>query len=287
MTWRFPDVAADAHLLWHVATWAYLLGLAGVPLLAASAPALLQRESLALLTIGVILGVPHGAFDHLVPGWLNGSGRSQGLRLVAPYVVAAVLAPLPTIGVLVAVSAYHFADGEAEATAQRAHRARDRVDSSIGWATSVAMLAVPALADPRLVELLARAVLGTSLPLPSGAMRTLLLVASILSIVAVAAVAARERRWFSALDLSHLGLVSLAVTPGVIFAVAFALGHALCHIVRLADLRRRADVRGGRRSAARGVKSRRDQVVGPLRRGQTVAMIASAPCSRPGLLRVC
>jgi len=290
---RSPNSVCSVGLLWRVATWVYLLGLTGLLVMATTEPVMLSRDSLTMLAIGVVLGVPHGAFDHLVPKWLDVSRQRQGLGLVLPYVLVAavavaaeVLAPLPTIGVLVLVSAYHFADGEAESSALRAHRTRDRLDSSIGWATSVAMLAVPALAHPRLVELLSRAVLHTSLPLPGGALRISLLVASVGFVLGVTVMAAREHRWLPALELTLLGLAGLLVAPGAVFAVAFALGHAFRHIVRLADLHGRADVHQGRCATSRRLGHWQGQIVAVMMSGAPLVVVLAAGALAVGVLRL-
>jgi Brp/Blh family beta-carotene 15,15'-monooxygenase len=232
------------NLLWRYTTLAYLFCLGGLILAGLLVHAALAGESLLLLSIGVVLGVPHGAFDHLVPGWLDGTRQIRGLRWVLGYTVAAgaavaaeALAPLAAVGALVVLSGYHFADSEAEAVALRDHRTRDRLDSRIGWATSVGMLAVPTLAQPRRVERLTQAVLHTQLPLPDGKTRVCLLVASVGFILWVSSASALKRRPLPAVELALLTLASLVVPPGALFAIVFAVGHSLRHGVRLADLR--------------------------------------------------
>jgi len=239
-----PPATPSVDPLWHYATLLYLFCLGGLFLAGILVHTALARESLLLLGIGVVLGVPHGAFDHLVPGWLDGTRRRQGLRFVLGYTIAAgvalaaeAVAPLATVGALVLLSGYHFADGEAEAIALRAHRTRDRLDSCTGWATSVGMLAVPALAQPRAVERLAEAVLHTRLPLPDGMIRAALLVGSVGFVLGVAVVSARSHRPLPAVELTLLTLASLVVPPGALFSVAFAVGHSLRQGVRLVNLR--------------------------------------------------
>lgn len=231
-------------LLWRSATAVYLSSVSGLVLAGALAPSALSREAGTLLAIGVLLGVPHGAFDHLVPGWLDGTGRVRGVRWALPYVIAVgsalaaeAVAPLPTVGVLVVLSAYHFADGEAGAVALRARRQRDRLDSCTGWATSTAMLAVPALAQREAVQRLARTVLQIGLPLPHGTARVVLLAAGVGWVVGVAVVCVLRRRRLPAIELVLLAVASVVASPGAVFAVAFVAGHSLRHGVRLAQLR--------------------------------------------------
>jgi hypothetical protein len=73
----------------------------------------------ALLVLAALLGLPHGAVDHLALGWSQGTSGPAPRALLVAYALGAVLvaavalaAPVPAVLVLLLLSAAHFAEGE-------------------------------------------------------------------------------------------------------------------------------------------------------------------------------
>ncbi|MEO7061004.1 MAG: Brp/Blh family beta-carotene 15,15'-dioxygenase [Lapillicoccus sp.] len=86
-------------------------------------PALLQRASVGLAVVGILVGVPHGAVDHMVPFWIRGTRptvRSMamvlGRYLSVAALAAAALVLLPNLAVtaFLIASALHFGLAENE-----------------------------------------------------------------------------------------------------------------------------------------------------------------------------
>ena len=86
-------------------------------------PDLLQRYTVGLAVVGILIGVPHGAVDHMVPFWTSGTRpgpRSMALVLgqylgVAVLAAAAlVLAPDLAVTAFLIASAVHFGLAENE-----------------------------------------------------------------------------------------------------------------------------------------------------------------------------
>jgi Brp/Blh family beta-carotene 15,15'-monooxygenase len=85
------------------------------------APDLLDEVAPVIALSGIVLGVPHGAVDHMLPFWTRGRRpRAVDLgRVFAGYVAVAalaaaalLLAPTATVGVFLLVSAVHFGRAE-------------------------------------------------------------------------------------------------------------------------------------------------------------------------------
>jgi beta-carotene 15,15'-dioxygenase len=95
------------------------------------APDLLDEVAPVIALSGIVLGVPHGAVDHMLPFWTRGRRpRAVDLgRVFAGYVAVAalaaaalLLAPTATVGVLLLVSAMHFGRAEVVVAAEDAGR---------------------------------------------------------------------------------------------------------------------------------------------------------------------
>jgi hypothetical protein len=95
------------------------------------APDLLDEVAPVIALSGIVLGVPHGAVDHMLPFWTRGRRpRAVDLgRVFAGYVAVAalaaaalLLAPTATVGVFLLVSAVHFGRAEVVVPAEDAGR---------------------------------------------------------------------------------------------------------------------------------------------------------------------
>ena len=233
-----------------VLTWLPVTALLGLLLLSVAAPADAERIALPTAVVGALLGLPHGAVDHLVPLWWGNAptlSRAHLLGFVGGYGAVALAAlglflllPTPMLLVFLVLSAAHFGRGEIVTSAERAGRPvpalSDEWPAAAALGTAVVGLllwAHPAATDPYLRPVspwLARHAVADR---PVG----LLVVAVVVLAGAVALVRARR-----VLELAELALlvVAFAVCPPLAaFGVYFGLWHALRHTGRLLDLARR------------------------------------------------
>ena len=202
------------------------------------APGPLAAAGPALLVVAGVLGLPHGAVDHLAWGWARGEVGAPRRRVVLLYalaaalaVAAALLAPVTALLVLLALSAAHFAEGEVGW-----HRLTGAPGCwPAGAAAGLAVVALPLVLRPEAVRPLL-ATLDPALPgllLRPEVRLPLLLVTGLL--VLAGAVAARR----SPARLAELALVVAVATvlpPLAAFAAWFAGWHAVRHTARLVAL---------------------------------------------------
>ncbi len=236
--------------------------LGAVLVLSVLAPGAVAAAALPLAVAGAVVGVPHGAVDHLVPWWWAG-GRHAPRRLlalvVAGYAAAAgaaaaalLLAPTPALAAALVLSAVHFGRGEVVAWAERAGRpvpgaATDRLPCAAHGLAVVGLLLWrdPATTDPW-VRSLSPGIADAAL-----ASRTAgLVVVAVVVAAAVAALLAR-RRVQDAAELVLVAAVFAVVPPLAAFGVYFGLWHAVRHTGRLLDLARAAGGGDGWGAAAR------------------------------------
>ena len=231
------------------------------------APDLLRSAGPGLLVAAGVLGLPHGAVDHLAWGWARGEvGRPRPV-VVAVYaaaaalaVGAALLAPVPALLLLLALSAAHFAEGEVGW-----HRLRGASGCwPAGAAVGLSVVALPLLLRPEQVRPLL-ATLDPALPgvLLRPEVRVPVLTLTVVLIVAGAVGARRNPARLS--ELALLVAVAAVLPPLAAFAAWFAGWHAVRHTARLVrlDPRSTADLAAGR-------------VAAPLRRFARSAAVPSA-----------
>lgn len=209
-------------------------------------PTPLDRVALPLAVVGILLGVPHGAVDHLVPFWSAGRRVDAaalarvlaGYLLVLALALAAVLLyPVAALGVFLLVSALHFGRGEVVVAAELDGRRPPELTHDV----------LPALAHGAVtVGLPLAAWTSVSLPLldrvapgfastPPGALRALLVGCLVLVVLAVVVLLHAGRRREVA-ELLLLTVTFLVVPPYAAFGVYFGLWHAARHTVRLVAL---------------------------------------------------
>jgi Brp/Blh family beta-carotene 15,15'-monooxygenase len=204
---------------------------------------------------GVVLGVPHGAVDHLVPWWW--SQRTAPVRALAAFtlgyaaVAAAALAafllvPTPTVALFLVLSAVHFGRGEVAAWAERAGRPVPRPGAELlpaaatgGTVVGALLWADPATTDPLLravAPALADGVLAVRGPGLAGV--------AVLVVLAAGWLLAAGRRGDAA-EVLLVAAVFAVAPPLAAFGVWFGAWHALRHTGRLLDLAREAGERTG------------------------------------------
>lgn len=189
----------------------------------------------ALLVVAGVLGLPHGAVDHLVLRVGQGPQARRSLAVYALTAVAAttvaVLAPVPSVLALLVLSVAHFAEGE-----QGFARLRGGpLPAVTAWALASVVVTVPLVLHPAQARPLLTA-LDRSLPGVLADVRTLLLVATGVAVLLGVCAALRAGQLLGAAELV---VVAAAVTIGpaiVVFAVWFACWHSCRHLVRVAAL---------------------------------------------------
>ncbi len=225
-------------------------------------PDLLQRYTVGLAVVGILIGVPHGAVDHMVPFWTSGTRpgpRSMALVLgqylgVAALAAAAlVLAPDLAVTAFLIASAVHFglAENEFRGLAENEFRglaenevrglagrlpATRRLDLLRAVAHGGAVIVLPL----SLWHVQVTQVLGRLGPLYAGDQLTRLenvLAVGVLVLNAGLALAAlRRRRWEEAAQIVLIVTVFIVVPPLAAFAVYFGGWHAIRHTGRLLAL---------------------------------------------------
>lgn len=206
-------------------TWLFL-ALGGFCVLALDAPALTDRVLIVVLALAVaVAGLPHGALDPWVARraglWQRRSGfvafHLAYVALAAAVVALWRLAPGPSLGLFLAISAWHFAgDWRQELPA---------------WARAMAgaaLLVLPAWRWPGQVEASFALLAGPDGSLIAGAMAV---AAPWLGLgMAVAVLVALRRSRPAAIELAAVAALALLLPPLVYFIVYFCALHSLRHL---------------------------------------------------------
>jgi Brp/Blh family beta-carotene 15,15'-monooxygenase len=195
---------------------------------------------LAIALLGLFVGIPHGAIDHLIS--IPAHPRSRFVGYIVGYIAIAVLAGWAiatwnVIGfqIVVVMSALHFGYGDA-AYINEGHDAAGQARNTFALET---LYAIPAgflpvilpLTDHRTLSALNR--INPSLDHWAGTHGGLLR-SSTLVIGAVAAIAFIVVRKYSlAIDLGLLATLALVAPPLIAFATYFGFWHAIRHTARL------------------------------------------------------
>ncbi|WP_336027238.1 beta-carotene 15,15'-dioxygenase, Brp/Blh family [Geodermatophilus sp. FMUSA9-8] len=188
-----------------------------------------------LLVAGLLLGIPHGAADHVVAA--RRTGRPVLVALgYAVLAVAAWLAfraaPGPALLVFVLLSVWHFGTGETAVADLRAGRPVQR------RATAAVVLGALVLLVP-----LARGaqdaapVLAALVPGSGGTVPEAVVTAVLVTVVPAAGALLVERllaaAWLEAAEVAVLLLLVLVAPPLAAFGVWFGTWHAVRHAARL------------------------------------------------------
>lgn len=243
-------------------TWVPVGAVAALLAVSVLAPGAARSAAWPLAVVGAVLGIPHGAVDHLVPWWWStasgGRRRPQialfalGYALVAAAALTvSLLAPAATFAAFLLLSAVHFGRGEVAAWAERAGRP---VPS---FARSVPTSLAPGLVVVGLMLWGPRADVGLLTPIAPGIATAVgrLQAVGLTVVVAVAAVALasllKHRRLRDTAELALLLATFWLAPPLAAFGVYFGCWHAVRHTGRLLDLARQQDVDAGWSRAAR------------------------------------
>ena len=206
------------------------------------------------LVAGLLLGLPHGAVDHLVPGFRLGHSAARAGGVAVAYAVLALVVlvafrtwPGPALALFVILSVAHFGTGETAFHDLRQGRSPG-VDVLGAGAFGAAVLVLPLLHHRGAVApLIALVVPGSSGLLPAAPSRAG--EAAVLAIVAVAAAVriSRAQRGPAA-ELGLLSVAAILVPPTVFFGAYFGAWHSGRHTARLLaeDPANAADLAAGR-----------------------------------------
>jgi Brp/Blh family beta-carotene 15,15'-monooxygenase len=214
-------------------------------LAAAAVPGLLDTGLLwVVLAGGLLVGVPHGAVDHLVPEWLLGRRLpvAQAAAGLIAYVTTAAgffwflrVAPLPSTVVFLVVSAAHFGAGDVEFHALR------RAETPRYRPLAVAAFGLPTVALPIAVHVdQVEPVLSALAPglatLVGPEVRILLVTVTVAAAAITAWRASMAGDRHLVLDLIVLVAVFTFAPPLAAFAGYFGFWHAARHVGRLLSL---------------------------------------------------
>ena len=205
-----------------------------------------------VLAVGLLIGLPHGAVDHLVPGWALGRQlpRQTFAMVVAGYVAVAGAAfalfafqPVLAAALFLAVSIGHFGAGDVEIhEAQTGRRLRGRPLAVLAFGLPAIALPIAVHPDAVTPVLAGLAPSLTALTVPG--VRAALLAFTIVAVATTMVIALADGRQRVALDLFLLAAVFAVAPPLIAFAAYFGCWHAARHIGRLLTLdpRNRTDL---------------------------------------------
>ncbi len=210
-------------------------------------PDLVAQAGTAVAIIGIVIGIPHGAVDHMVPFWLADAvvtpralldAMLRYLAVAAMAVGALLVIPTVTVSVFLLASAVHFGRGDVVFAAERAGRPSPplRQDRIVALAHGAAVVVLPVALwnaqSAAVFAVIAPRLAGTP---PSWVVPAV--VGAVAVLVAVAgAILVTGGRWRQAAELALVVAVFVTVPPLVAFGVYFGGWHALRHTCRLLAL---------------------------------------------------
>jgi len=257
---RGPRAAADLRVLTVLP-----IAAAGIVILSSVlAPAAVRSAALPLAVIGALIGVPHGAVDHLIPRWTGIPGPRASIVLLVPayltvcLVAGACLLLAPRVSVLcfLLISALHFGTAETAFAAERRGEPTPRpwqaALASGGHGAGVVGLllwAHPDDAGTWLRRLSPGAAAGVAAASKAGLAATAVLVAGSVLLAVV------RGRLLAAAELVVLVTLFTTVPAPAAFGVYFGGWHAVRHTGRLLDVARSPGDPGWRPAVARLVRA--------------------------------
>ncbi len=212
--------------------------------------------------VGLLIGIPHGAIDHLIS--IPATPRRRFYIYIAAYIAIALIAGwmiatwnLRGFQVIVLMSSLHFGYGDASFRNEwRAASGEQKYPWLIG-----SLYAIPAgfapvllpLTDPRSGDALRR--IHPALQSWSGSDSELLRKVTLGMAIAAILVLLISRSFDFAFDLLLLGGLALVVPPLVAFASYFGFWHAARHTARLVPKLARSRALAGAGSGGQAVRA--------------------------------
>ncbi|MEO3780158.1 Brp/Blh family beta-carotene 15,15'-dioxygenase [Micromonospora sp. B11E3] len=206
--------------------------------------------------LGLALGLPHGAVDHLIPAWLSTKARrwSRRVSLLLGYaamagtgLLAYRAAPAAVLLGFLILAVAHFGAGDEAFRAERdGRRMRLRPHGVLAYGAPPVVFPLVLWRD-QVDQLLERVAAGSTVLL-TGEVRAAALVLTMSAMAITAVQDVRGRRGRDLVGLGLLAAVFAIVPPALAFGVYFAAWHSLRHIARLlcADPANTAHLRAGR-----------------------------------------
>jgi Brp/Blh family beta-carotene 15,15'-monooxygenase len=222
-------------------------------ILAASVAVPVTTRSLALplAVVGALVGLPHGAIDHLLPRWVAGLGPVNPRFAGRPIVLVAagygtvagtaltsmLLLPLPTLVLFLVVSAGHFGWGEVEASARRAGRSSPTLRREWPVAAGYGALVVGAVMWLRPSQTASiTGELSHSLARAALASRAVGLFLTAAAVTLGLGLLLKHAHYLEAAELTLLAITFTLAPPLAAFGVYFGGWHSIRHLGRLLDL---------------------------------------------------
>lgn len=197
-----------------------------------------------VLAIGLFIGLPHGAVDHLVPEWTLGRElpRSSFVLILVAYVAVAALAfgllllqPVLAASLFLIVSILHFGAGDVEFLgASAALRPWQRPIAVLAFGLPPVVLPIAVHAEQARPVLVGLAPELAVLTAPSVRSTALLVTFALVALTAWSVTV--QGRGRIALDLAVLCAAFVLAPPLLAFAAYFGGWHAARHIARLLPL---------------------------------------------------
>ncbi|MBQ1025224.1 Brp/Blh family beta-carotene 15,15'-dioxygenase [Micromonospora sp. C95] len=215
------------------------------------------------LLVGLLIGLPHGAVDHLVPAWVCARARSLritvGLLLAYAGTAAATVAlflwaPVPALTGFLILAMLHFGTGDVAYHAERDGRSIVRPVLAV-LAFGGTPVVLPIALWPGTVDPLLDAVAPGATAAFTPAARLIALSVVLLAALVTGLRELTARRDADAAGLGILVAAFALVPPPLAFGGYFAAWHSARHVARLL----RADPGNSQHLAAR-------RLAGPIRR---------------------
>ena len=215
-----------------------------------------SRAATILVAGGLLVGIPHGAVDHLAPRWRHSRRSVPVVALVAGYVILGLVAwsllrawPLVGLAVLMAMSVVHF--GLGEATFHGLRRGPGRASRGAGLAIALVVIFLPLLTHaPEAAPYLHA--MAPSWDGRLGASWETGLALLVLGVALLTALTALlQGRRLVAGEMLLLVVLSLAAPPAIAIATYFGWWHAMRHSAVLLSEERTLTGRYAMRSLAR------------------------------------
>jgi Brp/Blh family beta-carotene 15,15'-monooxygenase len=222
-----------------------------------------ERAALPIAIVGGLVGVPHGAVDHLVLGWSTVGWRSPSARAMARIVVAytglaaaaaaaLIVAPEASLAIGLLLSALHFGRGEVVGWAERSGVAVPSMltDALPAIAHGGAVVGLLVWMHPEVGTRVIN-VLSPQLSADLLSLRTPGLCAVGVAVIAGVGTLLASGRHREAAELALVALTFAASPPLAAFGVYFGGWHALRHSARLLELARSPEDQGWKQSVRR------------------------------------
>ncbi len=205
----------------------------------------LQSISPAVAAVGIVIGIPHGAMDHLVPGlasrrWLTPAHRALviGVYVVVAAVAALALLRIPDLSfaIFLLVSALHFGWAETTYAAERrgdtVPRLRDGWWEAVAHGSIVVVLPLWSAEGQTAMRPLVPSLVDWVGAVPTAWATSGVVVVCGLAVLRLAA----QRRVLAAVELIAVLTLFMVVPVFAAFGVYFGLWHAVRHTTRLMDV---------------------------------------------------